>query len=131
VGEERRGCELRQRIAALEGELEAAKEEAQTVRTEWANERQQAVEQASDGTLARAVFTVAYNRQRGDLVSAYLSSHESDADVFEELRQIPDAESREKAIENVEASIPAPMESQVKPVASITDVPDASAKPLQ
>lgn len=70
---------------------------------------------AGDSTLAKAVAAEAHERGRGDLLSEYLSGHPQARESYDELAAIPDADARQRTLDNVPRAIPQPRADQVQP----------------
>jgi hypothetical protein len=83
-----------------------------------------------NGALSRAVFAEAHERGMGELVSRYLSGHDEDSEVYEELSSIPDEAARDQALDNVAQAIPESTTAQVTPRAHIADTQEPAARPL-
>jgi hypothetical protein len=65
-------------------------------------------------TLEKAIFAVAHERGRGDLTQDILNRNEKARGLYEELLQVPDAETRQKTLEKAAHAIPAPRLSEVQ-----------------
>jgi hypothetical protein len=76
-----------------------------------------AAKKTGDSTLARAVASEAHERGRTELLSEYLGAHPEAREAYDELASIPDADARERALDNVRRSIPEPRSEQVQPSA--------------